>query len=132
MLRERRHAAEAEEFTSNDTPPDAVGDDGLEDGEMEDTNRPIIGPVAPSPPVSNAPTSKKKKKNKNKNKSQRQRQAPVDKGYFKANVKPDLRKRTWDKVEAGLEDLQYDDMDSNSAAATNHTAQRRKISYDDD
>jgi hypothetical protein len=109
-----------------------VDDEVLEDGEMEDTSRPIIGPIAPSPTISQAPSSKKKKKNKNKNKSQRQRQNPVDKGFFKANVKPDLRKRTWDKVETGLEDLQYDDVDGDSTATPSHAAQRRKVSYDDD
>lgn len=93
---------------------------------------PIIGPMAPPTTTSQDQPNKKKNKNKNKNQRQRQRQNPVDKGYFKANVKPDLRKRTWDKVETGLEDLQYDDIDSNAAAPPNHASQRRKVSYDDD
>jgi hypothetical protein len=91
---------------------------------------PMIGPIAPPTTSLHNPTSKKKKKNKSHR--QKQRQNPVDKGFFKANVKPDLRKRTWDKVETGLEDLQYDDVEGDAVAAPNHAAQRRKVSYDDD
>jgi hypothetical protein len=103
----------------------------VEDGELENMNTPpMIGPIAP-PTTSQNPTGKKKKKNKNKSQRQKQRDL-VDKGFFRANVKPDLRKRTWDKVETGLEDLQYDDMDGDTAAAPSHVSQRRKVSYDDD
>jgi hypothetical protein len=108
-----------------------VGGGEVEDTKLEDMDIPrMIGPVAPPSTISHNPENKKKKKNKSQR--QKQRLNPVDKGHFRANVKPDLRKRTWDKVETGLEDLQYDDVGSDAAAVPNHATQRRKISYDDD
>ncbi len=44
--------------------------------------------------------------------------------------KPDLRKRTWDVVEAGLDSLDYDEMERAEVAPAD-TTQRRRISYDD-
>lgn len=51
------------------------------------------------------------------------------KGYFRPTEKPDLRKRTWDKVEVGLESLDYDEVDGQSNGKALPTAQRRRISY---
>lgn len=45
-------------------------------------------------------------------------------------MQPDLRKRTWDKVDTGMESLDYDGQ-SGSAPASNTVSQRRRISYDD-
>lgn len=68
----------------------------------------------------------KKKKNKNKKKrgsgnSNKQRTEPVI----------DLRKRTWDVVEQGVDSLDYDEME-NAGTPTEHVTRRRKITYDDD
>ncbi|POS84107.1 hypothetical protein EPUL_003310 [Erysiphe pulchra] len=53
------------------------------------------------------------------------------KGYFRQVIKPDLRKRTWDKVEVGLESLDYDELQSESSSAATRSAQRRRVTYDD-
>jgi hypothetical protein len=58
-------------------------------------------------------------------------QKAKEKGFFKKNVKPDLRKRTWDKVDTGLESLDYEE-GTGSNAAIPRPSQRRRISYDDD
>lgn len=47
---------------------------------------------------------------------------------FKQHIKPDLRKRTWDKVEQGLESLDYGGDHIEIAPAAR---QRRQVSYDD-
>ena len=52
-------------------------------------------------------------------------------GFFKQNVKPDLRKRTWDKVDTGLGSLDYDEDEGAAKRAPTKPAQRRRISYDD-
>ncbi len=49
----------------------------------------------------------------------------------KAEEKPDLRKRTWDVVEAGLDSLYYDD-DEPAEATTTKDARRAQISYGDE
>lgn len=66
----------------------------------------------------NAATSKPKKKSRK------------AKGREQAE-QPDLRKRTWDVVEHGLETLDYDDGTRVPPTAL-HTSQRRHIAYDDD
>ncbi|TQS38505.1 hypothetical protein Golomagni_00988 [Golovinomyces magnicellulatus] len=53
------------------------------------------------------------------------------KGYFRHIIKPDLRKRTWDKVDAGLGCLDYDDSPNKSAADATPPPQRRRVTYDD-
>ena len=104
----------------------APQEEDLEDGELEEQPvAKIIGP--PTPPHLKKGMSKSKAK-KEKAKAKRARE-PVNKGFFKQNVKPDLRKRTWDKVETGLESLDYDE--GESAAAPARPMQRRRISYDD-
>ncbi|KAI1001127.1 hypothetical protein K3495_g7075 [Podosphaera aphanis] len=64
------------------------------------------------------------------NKARKAQKAKL-KGYFRQNVKPDLRKRTWDKVDTGLESLDYDELNGKSELGHAQSAQRRKISYDD-
>ncbi|KAE8451068.1 hypothetical protein EG329_004740 [Mollisiaceae sp. DMI_Dod_QoI] len=138
ILRERRHAAEANdsdqiegtdpiigpvqaEKRSNDPVLKPVFDEGeLEDGELGDDT--TGSPTTTSQSSSNKrPFSKKKAK---------QAERGKQRGYFKQNVKPDLRKRTWDMVDQGLGGLDYD-MGVSTAAPT-HAPQRRQISYDDD
>jgi hypothetical protein len=93
-------------------------------------NSPITD--TPTPPSAVNP---KQNKNRKKRLAQKARQMKAqqakEKGFFKQNVKPDLRKRTWDKVEAGLGNLDYDE-DSAASSAPSRPAQRRRISYDDD
>lgn len=75
---------------------------------------------------------KKKKRNKKKAKPRSDPLQHGDPGWFKKTVKPDLRKRTWDKVEAGMDSLDYEDSPQNAAGSqAGPAAQRRKISYDD-
>ncbi|CAG8953065.1 hypothetical protein HYFRA_00003260 [Hymenoscyphus fraxineus] len=126
LLRERRHAIEAKDSSDQSALASMAEDGEIDEGEMKDTPSPaIIGPVLPP---SNANTQKLSNK---KRKKEKKRQIAVQKGYFKQNIKPDLRKRTWDKVETGLNDLQYDDMDTGANTGPSMGAQRRKISYDD-
>jgi len=110
----------------------------LEDGELDEES--FYAEQYPSTPTNNEKSRPKKKR-----KGKKQQLAGTKGGngyhdsydrsnqgssYYKRNIKPDLRKRTWDKVETGLEGLDYDEGDSASQPA--HTAQRRKITYDDD
>ncbi|KAK7914708.1 hypothetical protein PG985_012411 [Apiospora marii] len=94
-----------------------------EDGELEsDTPK----------PVSSAMKRRKARKNKKKARNAAYNSQQNEPGWFKKNVKPDLRKRTWDKVETGMDSLDYEDAPQpeygNGAGAP---TQRRKISYDD-
>jgi hypothetical protein len=142
-LRDRRHAVEAKADayeSSVATPTDTERDIkmttfveanefsvDLEDGELEDDESISQVPT----PASSQHQNNKKNKRKNKNGKKGQQRPPQPKGFFKQNVKPDLRKRTWDVVEAGLGNLDYDEENSGRSAPT-HAAQRRRISYDDD
>jgi hypothetical protein len=147
LLRDRRHAEEAKEDQHDSPvaePADSMVDEGedrsppveiiepmaeegeLEDGEVDDDSP--IPQASTSQPPQNQNNKKSKRKNKNAKKSQR---PPQPKGFFKQNVKPDLRKRTWDVVDAGLGNLDYDE-EASSALAPTRAAQRRRISYDDD
>ncbi|APA09454.1 hypothetical protein SS1G_12259 [Sclerotinia sclerotiorum 1980 UF-70] len=128
ILRQRRHAAESndtfdEQTTSRISNTDHVEVDEAEeeDGEVaENFSHPEpIGPVRP------------KKKSKKELKKIRKAQEAKEKGWFKQNVKPDLRKRTWDKVEKSIGSLAYDDEGGGNSHASSSTPQRRKISYDD-
>ena len=150
LLRERQNAEEAkeEEYTSPAIKlAETMMDDGmaedkywnraviesaaeeveLEDGELDDD---ISTPqdTSSQPPQNQGNKKNKRKQNKNAKKGQR---LPQPRGFFKQNVKPDLRKRTWDKVGSGLGNLDYDE-ESSVASAPAHAAQRRRISYDDD
>ena len=147
LLRERRRAQEAKEVEEDspvieDLEPVTLGDDSkkhvigpmqpvameeeLEDGELDDDS-PILSATTPQSTQSKG-TKKNKRKNKGVKKGQR---PPQPECFFKQNVKPDLRKRTWDVVDAGLGNLDYDE-DTGGASAPSYAAQRRRISYDDD
>ncbi|KAH6669407.1 hypothetical protein B0J14DRAFT_619356 [Halenospora varia] len=131
LLRERRHIAEnggKESSTPTaqlDVEP-TVDEGEFEDGQLEESSI--------NTPSSNANTSNevKKKKKKNKKKKNQNQNNGGQKSFYKQNVKPDLRKRTWDVVETGLGNLDYDEVDSAGASASSRPTQRRKISYDDD
>jgi hypothetical protein len=87
-------------------------------------------------PPKTASASKKKKRRKGKNKSKNAANEPQnpqkgEAGWFKKTIKPDLRKRTWDVVEAGMDSLDYDGVEASGNADGGSAAQRRKISYDD-
>ncbi|KAG4440973.1 hypothetical protein IFR05_003537 [Cadophora sp. M221] len=131
LLRERRHAAEEKEhqkaYVTEET-ASVKGDaqtqysvlEEVEDGELEEESPASTA----STPVSSKPEQRMTKKEK---KTQRAKQM----GFFKQNVKPDLRKRTWDKVDTGLGSLDYDEDEDASNKAPTKPAQRRRISYDD-
>ncbi|KAI0149801.1 hypothetical protein F4776DRAFT_179958 [Hypoxylon sp. NC0597] len=87
--------------------------DGSEDGEIE----------IEKPQLTKA-EAKRLKKLRARRKKQEQRK-------FNPEKKPDLRKRTWDVVEAGMDSLDYDELDGGQDAAATPAAQRRRISYDD-
>ncbi|KAI2471385.1 hypothetical protein F4781DRAFT_122615 [Annulohypoxylon bovei var. microspora] len=87
--------------------------DGSEDGEIEGE--------APQPTKAEA---RRLKKQRSKRKKQLERK-------FNPEKKPDLRKRTWDVVEAGMDSLDYDELDAGRDASSTPAAQRRRISYDD-
>lgn len=131
LLRERRHAGEEMEYKTNYETADGNSAQGhveiqypltqdLEDGELEDGS---LTTDTPTPPASK-PGQRMSKKEK---KIQKAKQM----GYFKQHVKPDLRKRTWDKVDTGLGSLDYDEDEGGSKAAVSKPTQRRRISYDD-
>ncbi|RYP20893.1 hypothetical protein DL765_002543 [Monosporascus sp. GIB2] len=84
---------------------------GSEDGELE----------------SEKPTAAELRRMKRK----RAKQSKKGKRKFQPEPKEDLRKRTWDKVEAGMDSLDYDGLEAAHDATSNHMAQRRRISYED-
>ncbi|KAK8064863.1 hypothetical protein PG994_007501 [Apiospora phragmitis] len=98
-------------------------DSASEDGELEsDTPQ----------PVSAAAKRKKARKNRKKARNAAHNSQQNELGWFKKNVKPDLRKRTWDKVETGMDSLDYEDAPQpESGNGAGPPTQRRKISYDD-
>ncbi|KAL7620296.1 hypothetical protein AAE478_009289 [Parahypoxylon ruwenzoriense] len=87
--------------------------DGSEDGEIEMD--------IPKPTKAEA---RRLKKLRARRKKQEQRK-------FNPEKKPDLRKRTWDVVEAGMDSLDYDELETARNATAAPAAQRRQISYDD-
>ncbi|KAG0651394.1 hypothetical protein D0Z07_1996 [Hyphodiscus hymeniophilus] len=152
LLRDRRHAKEAEaeayeiptvkpndslmqeNMSSLERSPakniDMVTEEPeeaeLEDGEVDDE---LATLQVTTSQISRSQNSKKSKRKKNRNVNKVDQ--PVQpKGFFRQNVKPDLRKRTWDKVDAGLANLDYDE-DTSSASMPNPATQRRRVSYDD-
>ncbi|CAD6442189.1 7981a332-22b8-4973-a4f5-d614f8b44129 [Sclerotinia trifoliorum] len=129
ILRERRHAAESNETIAEQTTSGNPNTDHVEVDEAEEEDGEVaqnfshpdpIGPVRP------------KKKSKKELKKIRKAQEAKEKGWFKQNVKPDLRKRTWDKVEKSIGSLAYDDDEGGgNSHASSSAPQRRKVSYDD-
>jgi hypothetical protein len=103
---------------SEHTPKRVVDQGEFDEGEIRDEN--IMKTAAASPPLSEQNYTRKERK------AQQARQ----RGFFKQKIKPDLRKRTWDMVDSGMESLDYDDQSSGPPAA-NPALQRRRISYDD-
>jgi len=124
LLRDRRHAYEARDITGEPVAEPAVEEGEIEEGELGEDG-PIIDTPTPQPSNNHQPSKKMTKKEK------KTRQAK-ERGFFKQNVKPDLRKRTWDKVETGLENLDYDEMESATNSGPSRSSQRRRISYEDD
>ncbi|KAL3422183.1 hypothetical protein PVAG01_06339 [Phlyctema vagabunda] len=112
LLREQRHTLENKE----DEVKEGAQTNDLKVGEMEDEGE--ITEEVPAP------------KNKPKQNKNRSRQPGQGKSFYKQHIKPDLRKRTWDKVETGLSDLSYDE-ESGSIKAQSSAPQRRRISYED-
>ncbi|KAJ8127158.1 hypothetical protein O1611_g6480 [Lasiodiplodia mahajangana] len=94
---------------------DAVDDvaEGSEDGEIE-TEKPVL---------TKAELRRQKKL--------RARQRRRENHKFQPEKKPDLRKRTWDVVEAGMDSLYYDDAGMSQGHGSASTTQRKQISYDD-
>ncbi|KAI1314289.1 hypothetical protein F5Y03DRAFT_7303 [Xylaria venustula] len=97
------------------TPSDAMDDaaEGSEDGEIE-TEKPVL-------------TKAELKRQKR----IRARQKRKENYRFQPEKKPDLRKRTWDIVDAGMDSLHYDDLGLAHGNGSASTAQRKQISYDD-
>lgn len=88
----------------------------VEQGDSEDGE--IIGQELP-----HSFAGKKKKKNKKKKRGS-------GNGNKRGEPVVDLRKRTWDIVEQGVDSLDYDEMEQ-AGASTERVAQRRRITYDD-
>ncbi|XXH05545.1 Casein kinase II subunit alpha' [Hypoxylon texense] len=101
-----------EDVVNNDK-DDGEVQDGSEDGEIE----------AEAPQLTKAEERRIKK--------QRARRKKQEQRKFQPEKKPDLRKRTWDVVEAGMDSLDYDELEKAQDAAATPAAQRRRISYDD-
>jgi hypothetical protein len=148
LLRDRRHAAEAKhdkEDSEGQENASEVGREGglaqkdveeheqreeeLEDGELGEELDTSINDLPCSLQVTTTKQSKKKTK-KAQMAKQKNTSGPMQKSFFKQHIKPDLRKRTWDKVDTGLESLDYDE--GESGAASTRPVQRRRISYGDD
>jgi hypothetical protein len=94
---------------------DAMDDiaEGSEDGEIE----------TEKPELTKAELRRQKKL--------RSRQRRRENQKFQPEKKPDLRKRTWDVVEAGMDSLHYDDLGVSQGHGSASATQRKQISYDD-
>lgn len=139
LLRERQNNKNVNEETMKPV-PEAARDGKLgaeakraaeeaemEDGEISDQDSKITTPASLTSALdSDQPIKKQKKTHKKERKGRQVR----ERGWFKQNIKPDLRKRTWDKVETGLENLDYDE--NHGTPASSGPSQRKRISYDDD
>lgn len=98
---------------SSSSVPMDLEEDEEEDGEIQDEDG-----------VQSVAASKKKKKNEKK------KRGSGNSSKKQWEPDPERRKRTWDVVETGLDALAYDDMEQ-SGSASEHRAQRRRITYDD-
>lgn len=131
LLRDRRHAEEARDSEDGSTP--AVEEGEIEESELEEAGNVNRGSEPEGIVVEPSSIHPSKRNSKNKQKSERKMQKSEQarqKGWFKQTIKPDLRKRTWDKVDSGVGGLDYDE-DSISAPVQNSAAQRRRISYEE-
>lgn len=142
LLRERRHAEEAKVTTSPVDPksveetkrieeetPEHVA---VEDGEVQ-IQKDVSAEAQPENVMAPPPSLQGKSRNKDQKSNRKMQKAQVahERGWFKATIKPDLRKRTWDKVEdSNTGNLDYGE-DTSATRNANPPPQRRKISYDD-
>lgn len=121
LLREKRRSDEAKadkEDRALDMERDIIegpGSQGTPLSGTQTSNVPVIPSEAGQSPQTKSSTEDKKKK----------------KSHFKRNIKPDLRKRTWDRVDHGLETLDYEEDVARPSPKRNAGPQRRTISYDD-
>lgn len=113
LLREKRKAEEVRAEKALDSAQEVAA-------ESEDQR--------PTAEVSESPISLPEDQKLHKNNVQIQKKK---KSQFKRNVKPDLRKRTWDKVDSGLETLDYEEDVPGLTSKRTAGPQRRKVSYDD-
>jgi hypothetical protein len=118
ILRQRRLAVENQTRSPRDDPQTNNADEG----ELEDEA--VNGDQTTQPSTVHEDPAEAKGKEKG------GRGRTKKRGGFKQHVKPDLRKRTWDKVEQGVGSLDYGEEKSNGSAAP-ATSQRRRISYED-
>lgn len=129
LLREQRHEKEAKELSASPTNTSRDVAEDVEEGEVGEVL--LTTPTVADTSTVDTSDQKCKSKSGKLNTKQRKAQYAKEKGFFKQKIKPDLRKRTWDKVEAGMDSLAYDES-STSTAKPGLVSQRRKISYDDD
>jgi len=147
LLRERRHAEEAkgdkatplfmsEEVLAAEAVVAPLSSTAKEELKNRDLHETLVDATSTStstptpPPEAQASKCTKANKRRAANKKTKKAQEARERGWFKSNVKPDLRKRTWDKVDSGMESLDYDD-ESSAVPGSNPAPQRRRISYDD-
>ncbi|ESZ98138.1 hypothetical protein SBOR_1517 [Sclerotinia borealis F-4128] len=130
ILRKRRHAEESNQSDDERATSEIPKTDHLEQVKAEEEDGEIAENFSHPEPIGPARPIKKSKKELKKIKKA---QEAKEKGWFKQNIKPDLRKRTWDKVEKSIGSLAYDDDDEGggNSHASSSAPQRRKISYDD-
>jgi hypothetical protein len=121
LLKERRHAQEDKATTV----PDSNQASEAEEGELEDDQD-----VPPPEPEQALPVSRFEKVNASNGNAKQKKAGQKKKGGSKQPPKPDLRKRTWDRVDSGLVTLDYGEEDD-GALAFPAASQRRRISYDD-
>ncbi|KAK6074207.1 hypothetical protein SCUP515_06597 [Seiridium cupressi] len=106
----------------------------LEPEFLEETEDGEIESESPQP-ASSAPSKAKRRRKAKKNRQSSAKHSESlprgEQGWFKKTIKPDLRKRTWDVVETGMDSLDYDGLEASAGSGTGQASQRRKISYDD-
>jgi len=121
LLRERRHAEESKATSTRDEEQIAEAEEGeLEDDQVEGAPEPELLQLASKIEVRNVSQGNTKLRKAERKKGKGHKQPP----------KPDLRKRTWDKVDRGLQSLEYGD-EAEGASALPAAAQRRRITYED-
>ena len=130
LRREQRYAQESIDTQDESATPSATSILDVEEGELADKSASIASTEHRCPNARAQGRNFKKNAGKM-NKKQRKAEYAKEKGFFKQKIKPDLRKRTWDKVDAGMDSLMYDE-DGSSAASPGMASQRRRISYNDD
>jgi len=111
----------------NDHDDDYEEDSLLSEGALSALPTPPLQPVSAAASVSTSSTSNKKNNNNKKRKRGKQHNDGNDDGEV-----IDLRKRTWDVVDKGLETLDYGSEEDAAQQAETGAYQRRRISYDDD